>query len=84
MSTKNDAFSQAVLRCTREITDALVNIAPRYSDEVMVTSLAEHVAGALRICTRNGRCTPEQARRLVVYMCSMTGIPLESLTRAES
>jgi hypothetical protein len=77
MSAAEDIFDAAVLACVEDVNTLLPELAARYSDLVMVAAIAEHVGGALRICIRNGTCTPEQARHLLDHMraTAFTGQP---------
>lgn len=63
-----ETFTSTVLACVEEINALLPQLAARYPDLVMVTALAEHVGGALRLCLRDAVCSPEQARQLLAHM----------------
>jgi hypothetical protein len=68
MGGEDEAFAMAVLSCVEEVGALLPALAERFPERVVQAALADHIAGALRLCVRNGMCTPAQARGLLSRM----------------
>jgi hypothetical protein len=68
MNAAEDKFAASVLACVEEINAMLPRLAARYPDLVMLTAIAEHVGGALRLFVRSETCTSEQARQIIKHM----------------
>lgn len=64
-SDPDDLFERQLRDCTIDLNGILPELAARYSPVAVIAALATHVGGGLKLCVRQGVCTPDQARNLL-------------------